>query len=43
MFKVFAHNLHSSLPARKDDNIVTLDVFLVFESIIFLTLVLTRN
>ena len=36
---------HSSrlLPAKEDHNIVSLDVFLLFESIIFLTRVLTHN
>ena len=43
MNKVFQHNLHFFLPAKEDDNLVMLDIFLVFESIIFLTLVLTRN
>ena len=43
MYKVFPHNSHSFLPAREDSSIVTLDIFLVFESSIFLTPVLTHN
>ena len=51
-FKSFLHELsmynishiaHTYYHVKKDHNIVSQDIFLGFESIIFLTLVLTHN